>query len=265
MSCQSHEYQQHKPFIIFMLIFYVMGLPITLLILLIYYRRSLKSERSVMGNNVLSAQLLESSLDEASMSHSTPSTQASPPTIIGYSSPNTLSRSSTLQCLASPLLASYRKELWYWQLVVVLRRLTIALISVYLFQSPRLQAGIYTWLHLFLALLQHFTQPYEVSTLNQLEFVTQLLLAAIAVNTSLVDSPPPSLAINVLFLCFILPFAAYLLYLTLHDTIRKLLKKLNRKKQPSKEQHQLVRLTSLTRSSRSESSNPQTNRPTLPL
>ena len=121
-------------------------------------------------------------------------------------------REYAFRSLYGALYDSFRAEASGWLVVVWVRRLLLIVLSVALTAQPTAQYMSYAMLHIAVACLQLYFQPYATAELNKVEQVSILVHIVIAVVLLGYPDPSAYTVQRVVLSLTIAPLGSYFLY-----------------------------------------------------
>eukprot|EP01059_Diplonema_ambulator_P021623 TRINITY_DN3593_c0_g1_i4.p2 TRINITY_DN3593_c0_g1~~TRINITY_DN3593_c0_g1_i4.p2 ORF type:complete len:2014 (+),score=710.59 TRINITY_DN3593_c0_g1_i4:15280-21321(+) len=112
------------------------------------------------------------------------------------------------------LYSGFRRRFYYWEMVIMVRKMLVVFIVVFLDNSPHYQLYLAMWILLFFALLNIFAKPFKFNVLWRLE-TTSLLSITTSLNIGLIyfEDPSSRLDMALTFILLLLNVAVLLLFL----------------------------------------------------
>ena len=224
ISCTSNEYTTFKGFVIFMLVVYVIGLPLSLFMFLYLnrtkvdqlheYRRRLRNQSDAqLQNRRMTMSPLSSSSNSSSSRNRLSNSVVDDDGNTDTSSNNPITR---LLSAVSNIFANIRSAImlplnesslqfahrygvlfqhqtrshYYWIMVILMRRAVCSVFAVIYFDDTSARALSILLLHLISYVLQVYTRPYRHRMNNFLEEIVLIALIAIASIIASYHAPP---------------------------------------------------------------------------
>jgi hypothetical protein len=190
INCHSSDYHAHMPIVVLMLLVFILGFPFASILFL--------TQRRDIIHTVTAAKRKHDALWEGIY---IPSTCAPTESYYMFLPANAREFADRW----SVLMGGYSAHVYYWQSVVLLRRVVFAIIDALLATAAAERFLLFGMCHLLFLLLQSLVRPFDSNALNRAELFTHVLMSMVCLLLS-AGHPPYSEAMQgALFCCVGLP------------------------------------------------------------
>jgi len=224
VECDSEEYEHYLIPVGIILTLYVVAFPIGVTLFLFTRRNQIidTSGANNQGQEEVAARngpSIRDNIDTGGVAAVVPALNMATKSWTMASTPSTCVE-SPLSRRWGPLYSMYESRAWYWQPLVLVRRMLFTLTAVLLINDAGQR---YLWFNLLniVTLLSHiYTNPFSKSSFNHAEAASHALLLLISTLLAAEPQiPPPSWLQVLLFVFIIPPVVAFGIYLAYHGVI----------------------------------------------
>lgn len=248
LICDSAIYARHRILVLLLLVLYIGTAPVALFCFLLYHRhRSTVFSSTTSTNNNLTNSFHK--LQDTTAADNSPSTVRN--SSASNNNSDTTIAATTTSIVVSPvgmnggggdgggvgggggaaaaqqfavryglLYAGYDRRCWYWQCVVLVRRLLLVLVRVVLAESAGPKYMTYTLLHIGFVSLHQLAAPFTHANSNRMEFASLVLLAALSSLLTAYVPPVNDDSVSVFLFLLVVPFTALLLSIIMYHKWR---------------------------------------------